>query len=541
MKIYFKKLSYRIKVINIIILLNFIGTLFAQNFSQTYQAVTLPNNVPTTSIINTDPITIFKNMPTVSMLNAHISTLENALLQIQQIAQPLYDKLAPTNMETLTIGERIREIIGNTKNLINMAMESYKTQVAEWNAAHGITPDTTFEQELAVGLRELGIKTNDLPLGGKGDLVVNKLKTVIEAIKERLISIINLIKARLISIAQKIGLIKETSHSKTKDLKKQTSGEINQSQTSVQYADTFAGKLAKGVNEGLQNAKTSLKSSFSLSNLALTTTVAVGTNLALDFIRGEKPSLSKAVRMVASLEFAGSVVGSALGAAGGQFVGTLVRTFIPGPIGALVGAVVPVMMGSAGSQMGSSLASDIKRGRFDIINAWKKIDKVELVGSSIGSTIGMAVLSPIPIIGPIIGGIVGGVIGGKISKWIENLVKHRNLNNFSIINRGKTFTPPTPVANTPTGITFGEGRGLGIFNGGTVNTGLIPVSDAIKADVSASAAELQQLERKYYEIYLRYNREVQAGNYEQAKKSFEELKIISERYANLKQSIKPYK
>jgi hypothetical protein len=481
-----------------------------------------------TPVAPTQPIdaaSLFANNPTVSLLNGNISTLENSLQQIQNVAAPLYQRLAPSNMETMSIAERIRAIVGNTKDMIQMGVETYKGQVNDWNAAHGITPDTTFEGELGVGLAQLGVEAGKLPLGGKGDLAVSKLKSIIEAIKARLATIINLIKAKLVALAQKVGLLKQKSADEAKAPRKDQEGAMGAPLAEVQYADTFAGKLAKGVNEGAQAAKTSLKNSFSFTNLAITTTVAVGTNLAMDMIRGEKPSLGKAVKAVASAEFAGSVVGSALGAAGGQFVGTLVKTFLPGPIGAIAGSLLPVMLGSAGGQMGSSLAGDLKRGQFSLARAWKSIDKVELVGSSIGSTIGMALGAPIPILGPIIGGIVGGILGGKVAKWIAGAVKGGNLNNIQLINRGKNFTPETPKS----GITIGESSGLGIFTGGQVGTGLTPVGDA-----KPISGNLQQVERQYYETYLQYNRLVEAGKTEEAKKVFGELKILSDQYNALK-------
>ncbi|NLI76351.1 MAG: hypothetical protein GX442_07915 [Candidatus Riflebacteria bacterium] len=481
---------------------------------------------PVSSAQNVDLAGLFGSNPTVGLLNGNISTLENSLQQIQQTAAPLYSKLAPSNMETMSIAERVKAIVGNTKDMVKMGAETYKGQVNEWNAAHGITPDTTFEGELGVGLNELGVQAGQLPLGGKGDVAVGKLKGIIEAIKAKLGAIINMIKAKLVALAQKIGLLKKKTTDESKGPAKEQEGYAQAPVADVQYADTFAGKLAKGVSEGTQNAKQSLKNSFSFTNLAVTTTVAVGTNLAIDMINGERPSLGKAVKAVASVEFAGSVVGSALGAAGGQFAGTLVKTFMPGPIGAIAGSLLPVMFGSAAGQMGSSIASDLKRGTFSLSKAWKQIDKVDLVGSSIGSTIGMALGAPIPIIGPIIGGIVGGLIGSKIAKWVTGGFK---TGNFNVLNRGTSFTPDIPKS----GVTIGEGSGLGIYNGGSIGSGLTPTGD-----VKQVSGNLQQVEQQYYQTYMQYNKLVEAGKTDEAKKVFNNLKVLSDQYNSLKSQAK---
>ena len=479
---------------------------------------------------------MFRSNPQVSQLNGNISTLENSLQQIQQVSKPLYQRLAPSHMETMSIGERVRAIVGNTKDLVQQGAQVYKGQVSEWDAAHGITPDTSFENELGVGLNQLGVEAGKMPLNGNGNLLAGKLKTIIDAIKSKLAAIINILKAKMVAIAQDLGILKKTDGKKGPV--KEEQGVANAPAAETQYADTFAGKLSKGVAEGSQNAKQSLKNSFSFTNLAVTTTVAVGTNLAINMIKGEKPSLGKAVKAVASVEFAGSVLGSALGAAGGQFASTLVRTFIPGPIGAMVGAVIPVMFGSAAGQMGSSLAGDLKGGRFSLGKAWKSIDKVDLVGSSIGSTIGMALGAPIPIIGPIIGGIVGGLLGSKIAKWVTGGTR---LGTFNIFNRGTNLGTNLNTGNGNTvnttnlgGISTGEGFGLGINNGGTVGGGgLRPTGD-----VKPVSGDIQQVERKYYDTYLNYNKLVETGKYDEAKKVYGDLKVLSDQYNTMKSEAK---
>lgn len=514
---------FRIRIVSLFTVLMFVASTFGAYAQQ--GAVTIPT---TTVGTNIDLSALANKVPEIGMLKTNLSTIQSALQQIETTATPLYNKIAPSNMEAMTIGERIKAILGNTKSMVNEGVQSYKGQVDTWYAERGLPPDPTFEQQLGVGLNELGIQAGQMPMNGKGDAAVSKLKTVIDAIKAKLQQIVSVIRARILALAQKVGLVKKTDEKKGPAKEKE--GTIKP-QAEIQYADTFSGKLQKGVAEGTQNAKQSLKSSFSFTNLAVTTTVAVGTNLALQVINGEKPSFGKAAKAVASLEFAGSVVGSALGAAGGQFTASVVRAFLPGPVGALVGAVIPVMMGSAGSQIGSSLAGDIKNRQFNLGKAIKQIDPVDLIGSSVGSTIGMALLAPIPIIGPIIGGIVGGVVGSKVAKWVRGLFKGK-----SIFNKGKAVATDasTETRNNGAGITIGEGQNLGINSGGQIGNGMIPTGN-VEATVSG---DLQSVEKKYYETYLKYNQLVENKKYDEAKNVYEELKVYSDQYNALKKQAK---
>lgn len=511
--------KFRVRVVSLFTALMFVASTFGAYAQQgtTVQQAPVGTQIDLTSLMN--------SVPEIGMLKTNLSTIESALQQIETTATPLYNKIAPSNMEAMTIGQRIKAILGNTKTVVNDGMQSYKGQVDNWYAERGLSADPTFEQQLGAGLNELGVQAGQMPLNGKGDAVASKLKTIIDAIKTKLQTIVNAIRARIVALAQKVGLMKKTDEKKGPA--KEQEGTL-QPQAEVQYADTFSGKLQKGVAEGSKNAKQSLKSSFSFTNLAVTTTVAVGTNLALQMIKGEKPSFGKAAKAVASLEFAGSVMGSALGAAGGQFTASVVRSFLPGPIGCLVGAVIPVMMGSAGGQIGSSLAGDIKSGQFNLGKALKQIDPVDLIGSSIGSTIGMALLAPIPIIGPIIGGIVGGVIGSKVAKWAQGIFKGKKI---SIFNKGKTIsTESSTESGFGTGITFGEGQNLGINSGGQIGNGMTPTSNA---EVSVSG-DIKTVEKKYYETYLNYNKLVESGKYDEAKKVYEELKVYSDQYNAMK-------
>ncbi|MBF0407146.1 MAG: hypothetical protein HQM10_07325 [Candidatus Riflebacteria bacterium] len=473
------------------------------------------------------------SLPHVNTLSHNLTSIERALAQIDDVARPLYNQVAPSNMDTMNISQRIKAILGNAKSTLDGGVQNYKSQVGQWNAANGVTPDMTFEGELGLGLNKLGIESGKMPMDGAGNVAVSKLKSIIDAIKSTLQRIISVIRAKIASVAQKVGLMKKddsnSSLSKGKQVKKDTEGYMMMEAETPQYADNFSGKLSKGLDEGVANAGQSLKNSFSLSNLAVTTTVAVGTNLALQMINGQRPSLQQAARQVATIEFAGSVVGGALGAAGGQVVSSVVKTFIPGPIGAMVGAFIPVFTSMGGSQIGASLGADAKGNRFDLVKAIKSVDYIDLAGSSIGSTIGMAIGAPIPILGPIIGGIVGGIIGGKVAKWISDVVFHRG----SMVGTGNSFINENPQA-----ISIGQGQNLGIYGPGTWQGGMTPVSTDIPRGTTPVIGTLRDAERKYYETYLNYNRLVEQGDQAGAKKMQADLQKATDNYNTLKNQAK---
>ncbi len=496
-------------------------------------------NIPVSTQHPVD-ISILNNvLPELNNLQGNLRTAQSTLTTMERVATPLYNQIAPSNMQAMSISQRLKAIVDNAKSLLGNTLNSSGSQAKQIMSAGGSVTDLTYDQQLAYGVEQLSVQSSKLQSNGKFAVASDKLKAIIAVVKSAIKTIVTAIRAKIFAAGQKVGLIskdKRFEEGKVVD-DGADNGKMAFSQTAdVHYADSFSGKLAKGVSEGTQNAKASLKNSFSFSNLAVTTTVAVGTNLAIDMIHGEKPSFSKAVKQVASLEFAGSVVGSALGAAGGQFTATLVKTFMPGPVGALVGSVIPVMFASASGQMGSNLLSGIKRGEFSVAKAFKQIDKVDLVGSSIGSTIGMALGAPIPVIGPIIGGIVGGLLGSKVAKWVSGFGKGGKISTmFSKGSQASAQNQRTGNVGFPVSIgsIAGSGRGTGPVVVGSQEAGTPNFS--VSGDASA---RLVEVEKKYYETYLQYNRLVEKNDQEGAKKIFSELKKYSDEYSNLKKAVK---
>ena len=281
----------------------------------------------------------------------------------------------------------------------------------------------------------------------------------------------------------------------------------------------------------------------------MTTTVAVGTNLAIDVLNGEKPSFKKAVKSVASLEFAANVAGSALGAAGGQFTATLVKTFVPGIAGQLIGSVIPVMFSSASGQMASNLVSGIKNGEFSVIKAFKQIDKADLIGSSIGSTIGMTLGSmiPIPVVGSVVGGIVGGFIGSKVAKWVSGLFTKKKDKTAS----ASSATVAQSAAVDETGnirlnadqsatVTVSDDPVLpseAELNKTIISSG-ITSTEKISGVSNEKIKQLQTIKDKYFDAYLMYNRQLSANQTDAAKATFEQLKLYASEYAQIRKSLK---
>ncbi|PKL46926.1 MAG: hypothetical protein CVV42_14630 [Candidatus Riflebacteria bacterium HGW-Riflebacteria-2] len=261
-------------------------------------------------------------------------------------------------------------------------------------------------------------------------------------------------------------------------------------------------ETGKGMtNQGFQNVKDSLKSGFSAKNLLITAGITVGVDLATQIMRGEKPSVKKALKTVCSAEFAGGVVGAVTGAAAGSFFVPFLSA-IP-VVGGALSALAPAFGSIVGSSMGAYLAGDLKNGRFSIKEAFKRIDWVGVTGQAIGSTVGAALGSAL---GPI-GTIAGGMIGGYLGNWAAQKIA-------GMFGRGQANLPELAM---PTG----GGASVGGFSG-PVSTGgdatvgedqAVPVSgeDVVViggnsgAVVGGYESEVALAYSKYQELYKLYN------------------------------------
>ena len=277
--------------------------------------------------------------------------------------------------------------------------------------------------------------------------------------------------------------------------------------------------------------KDSLKSGFSAKNLLVTAGITVGVDLATQIINGEKPSLAKAVKVVASAEFAGGVVGSVTGAAAGSFFVPFLSA-VP-VVGGFLSALAPTFGSVVGGSVGSYLAGDLKNGKFSLKQAFKQIDWIGVAGQSIGSTVGAMLGSAIfPPFGTIIGGMVGGYLGNWAAKKIAGLFGHK-------IDTGTTIATPVgtnPIGETAVGgsVTIGNvAGGAEIPVSGDQGTAQVTISGDAES-IGTYASEVQLAYAKYQELYRLYNEMLAQGRQDDAMKVAQEMSKAKGEYETLK-------
>ncbi len=289
-------------------------------------------------------------------------------------------------------------------------------------------------------------------------------------------------------------------------------------------------------NQGVQNVKDSLKSGFSPKNLLVTAGITVGVDLATQIMRGEKPSLKKAVKVVASAEFAGGVVGSVTGAAAGSFFVPFLSA-IP-VVGGVMSALAPTFGSIVGGSVGAYLAGDLKNGRFSIKNAFKQIDWIGVGGQTVGSTLGAMLGSAIfPPFGTIIGGMVGGYLGNWAAHKIAGLFgKDRMPGQVSQGNPLPVGTNPydqaMPVAGSVTigSVAGGQEIPVNADQGDSASTAIAASAEPL----GTYASEIQLAEAKYRELYKLYNELLAQGKNQDAMKVAEEMNKAKAAYDALK-------
>jgi hypothetical protein len=290
-------------------------------------------------------------------------------------------------------------------------------------------------------------------------------------------------------------------------------------------------------NQGVQNVKSSLKSGFSPKNILMTAGITVGVDLATQMMRGEKPSLKKAVKTVVSAEFAGGVVGSVTGAAAGSFFVPFLSA-VP-VVGGVLSALAPTFGSIVGSSVGAYLAGDLKNGRFSIRQAFKQIDWVGVAGQTVGSTAGAMLGSMIfPPFGTIIGGIAGGMLGNWAAQKLAGLFG-KGKNNYGSIGMPVGSNPfgGAPAADTTGPVTIGSvAGGAEIPVSGAQSPEITIAGDA--ATMGSYASELQLAEAKYQELYKLYNEMLSQGRQADAMKVAQEMNKAKAEFEALKAQAK---
>ncbi len=283
--------------------------------------------------------------------------------------------------------------------------------------------------------------------------------------------------------------------------------------------------------QGVQNVKDSLKSGFSAKNILMTAGITVATDVATQIMRGEQPSLKKALKTVCCAEFAGSVVGSVTGAAAGSFF-TPFLSAIP-CVGGALSALAPAFGSIVGSSVGAYLAGDIKNGRFSIKNAFAAIDWAGVVGQTIGSVAGSALGSCLGPVGTIIGGIVGGYVGNWAAQKLKAWFGGKNQSYGSIGMPVGTTTMGSVVAND---VTIGSVAGNTTTEIPVAMSAEVPVSEvSVSQETQGTySSDLQLAEAKYQELYKLYNDLLSQGRQEDALKVAQEMNKAKSDYESLK-------
>ncbi|MFZ5951841.1 MAG: hypothetical protein ACOYXC_14110 [Candidatus Rifleibacteriota bacterium] len=291
------------------------------------------------------------------------------------------------------------------------------------------------------------------------------------------------------------------------------------------------GKAMTG--QGVQNVKDSLKSGFSAKNILMTAGITVGVDLATQMMRGEKPSLKKAVKTVVSAEFAGGVVGSVTGAAAGSFFVPFLSA-VP-VVGGVLSALAPTFGSIVGGSVGAYLAGDLKNGRFSIREAFKQIDWVGVAGQTVGSTAGAMLGS---MIFPPFGTIIGGIAGGMLGNWAAHKLA-------GLFGKGKTSygSIGMPVGSNPFGGAPVADVSGPVSIGSVAGGAEIPVSGAMSPEITIAGdatpmgsydSELQLAEAKYQELYKLYNDMLSKGRQADAMKVAQEMNKAKAEFEALK-------
>ncbi|MFC1744497.1 hypothetical protein ACFL35_10930 [Candidatus Riflebacteria bacterium] len=175
---------------------------------------------------------------------------------------------------------------------------------------------------------------------------------------------------------------------------------------------------------GVENVKMSLKSGFSAQNLLVMAGITTTMTLAQQIMKGGKPDLMSAAKVLISGHFIGGMAGAVMGGAAGSF-------FVPAlsaipMIGGVLGALAPAFGAVAGSMFGSDLLGERK----SFGEALRSIDWFLAAGQGAGAVIGSSLGAVLGPFGMIAGGIIGSFVGAKISQMVKSLFgKGKGLNS----------------------------------------------------------------------------------------------------------------
>ena len=304
--------------------------------------------------------------------------------------------------------------------------------------------------------------------------------------------------------------------------------------TKTSIGDKFKSGYQTGknlTNAGFQNVKDSLKSGFSAKNLLVTAGITVGVDLATQIMRGEQPSLQKAIKTVCCAEFVGGVAGSVLGSAAGSFFVPFLSC-VP-VVGGALSALAPAFGSVVGSSVGAYMAGDLKNGRFSIKEAFKRVDWVGVTGQAIGSTVGAALGSCLGPVGTVLGGMVGGYFGNWAAHKIAGLFGKGEANLPTISMPSGTGYSGLKVSNTE-GITLGGDDVTSVTISDAVVTTSEEEEEQDKAVVAASEDEITAAYIEYTDYYSEYSELIKAGKTSEALEVAQKMNAAKAKYDNLR-------
>ncbi|MFC1742828.1 hypothetical protein ACFL35_02455 [Candidatus Riflebacteria bacterium] len=195
--------------------------------------------------------------------------------------------------------------------------------------------------------------------------------------------------------------------------------------------DSIEGASGHYSKQGLAHAKESLKISFSPKNILLIAGLTTAMELGRQVVSGEKPSVKKVVKLMASAQFVGGFAGSIAGATIGSFAAPAL-TAIPF-VGGVLSAAAPVFGAVAGSMFGAGLGETKS-----VKKALLALDPYEVAGRGIGTVIGTVLGLPLGPLGVIVGSLIGSGLGAslgrKMKEWFDRTRIKRQLKKLESIN-----------------------------------------------------------------------------------------------------------
>lgn len=328
---------------------------------------------------------------------------------------------------------------------------------------------------------------------------------------------------------------------------------LNDQYRQVKLKETML-RTKTALNVGAQRALESIKQSFDPKNIAITAGTAVAINLVNQIFSGEKVSLKKAFKSIASLEFVGNVVGSSLGAAAGHIIAPVIQTFVPIPVVAtLANALLPTFTAIVGGKIGGNIGSGMT-----IIGALKNLDLVSITGQAVGSTVGSILGSfiPVPVLGTILGSIVGSLVGEKVFTSIAKLFGYKksihvskffdykavpNTNSKGYLNnkvqssivqyQSKSYQHSISTADTANTISAKSTKMISSTSQNLKDYSHLRIDPSIDCvPIEKMIPSVKELKEKYEALYSAYVKAMNDGNEQKAKAILKEYIYIRDRY-----------